>query len=65
MIKNIPNYILDNLRKNNIDFQEARIIDSGRNSISWKLVNKNKYYFLKIYTTKDERDSAGKEIIFS
>ena len=64
MIKNIPKYILDNLRKNNIDFHEAKIIDSGRNSSSWKLLNKNKNYFLKIYMTKDERDSAGKEISF-
>ena len=45
MIKNIPKHILDNLKKNKIDFDEAKIIDSGRNSISWKLLNKNKYYF--------------------
>ena len=47
MIKNIPKHILDNLRKNNIDFHEAKIIDSGRNSISWKLLNKNKNFCLK------------------
>ena len=64
MIENIPKHILHDLRKNNIDFYGAKIIDSGRNSISWKLLNKNKYYFLKIYKTKDERDSAGKEISF-